>query len=238
MSSNGKRESSPGSRPSTQLLFDDDGQHYWLSDPWRAWAHAFTGHWVDPCEYPHSLMGLDGYLRANGVTDFSAVELTTPRYPLRFQECTPEAPVDPISGMPVALMSRAFWPRQLCPMLIIQDCRTAAEEPIDIAHGYRPTRYNTACKSTGADHPEGCAVDFDVRSLRAWRACMVRLQELYMAGLWLSIGFCSDGHRPDGGRRFHVGVYGPRTVAKRAGPCESQRDWDYCKRTTLRGWRR
>jgi hypothetical protein len=66
---------------------------------------------------------------------------------------------------------------------------------------------------------------------------MGRLQELYRAGAWLSVGFCSDGQRDDGGRRFHIGVLGPATVAKQAGPRDSQRDWDYNKGTTLRAWK-
>jgi hypothetical protein len=172
------------------------------------------------CGYDMSLDGLRMYLEDHGIENFSAREIATPARPDLWLELYPDTKTDPNTGELIALPSQGYWSRWMAPLTIIQELRDLVSEPILIRHVWRPSEYNRAVGgSSGSDHLQCCAIDFDVMSGRALEICRLRLGELYASNrLGLSVGWHSSGD----GRRFHLGVLALRTIQ-----LGRQRNWDY-----------
>lgn len=192
----------------------------WTRDGCRhtAWLRA-QGLDVDPYAFDPTKRGAESYARAHGAMHFSGAEICTPRDSALWLRLYPQSACDAITRIPVALPARCYWPRWIAPLVLAQELRELIDEPIHLAHGWRPPEYNRAVRGEpGSDHLSACAWDLDVESARAAELCRKRLAELYVGGrLGLSIGWHSGPRK-----RFHVGVLAPATVAR-----GRQRDWDY-----------
>lgn len=153
-----------------------------------------TGVAVDPYRYPCDLSGLSGYLKTNGVRNFSAVELCTPWREELARELYPKT-----AG--VVLPARWVWPRGALVAVLLQRIRDYINEPIEVLYWARPPKLNSAVKGAPkSDHLEGTGMDVKFRSARGITTAIGHiLDPIYRTGLLqLSLGV--------GRRRMHIGA--------------------------------
>ena len=179
------------------------------SDVFTRAIATLRGKPVNPGAFPHSVDGFAGYLRAVGVRDVSAADLTTPNHP----------GVAARLGYTAFLPDRQWWPRGAALALIAQKIRDITGERVHVRNWWRPQSYNLDPVVGGAangDHPTANAIDLDFLTRGARVRAETWLRSLDRAHAWLgmSLGL--------GDRTAHVGI----------GGAKGRREWHYA------GWRR
>lgn len=197
-------------RDAEDLLLTEDKSYDFRSDRHFAATVLLSGKAVDPHDFPCSVDGLTGYLRALGCPHFSGPEIADP--PKRWAELARRVLRERGGSL---LLARWAWPRTgsiVCPL---ERCRVLIREPIDVAWHWRPAELNASVGgAAGSDHVEATAIDVDFRSARGMSVSLARvLEPMYRSGLLrLSMGI--------GRRRLHLGVLSSR----------GQRRWSYASR--------
>lgn len=164
----------------------------------------FGGHLPDVSRYAATVAGFSEYLKAAGVREVSAADLTTPHHPdiaarLGFQNFLPP---------------KEWWPRGAALALLAQRLSEAAGDRITVRNWWRPAAYNQDPRVGGAhngDHPTATALDLDYSSTAARAKAERKLRSLEAQAPWLGL---SLGLGP---QTTHVGIGSPR----------GHREWHY-----------
>jgi hypothetical protein len=174
-------------------------------------ANAFTqaisylrGTPCDAARYSKTIDGFEDYLRACGVQEYAARDLTRPNHP----------EIAARLGYSYFLPPQAWWERGAALALVAQSIQRHLQEPVAVRNWWRPADYNRQPGVDGAangDHPDAYAFDLDYQSAKSRAKAEQWLRDLDRRAPWLHL---SLGLGP---LTTHIGIGSPK----------GHREWHY-----------
>jgi hypothetical protein len=172
--------------------------------PFRSAITFLNGSPANPAAYPATVDGFTAYLRACGVQDYAAQDLTRPNHPDIARRL----------GYTYFVPPQNWWDRGAALALLAQGIHRTASVPVVIRNWWRPEDYNRQPGVDGArasDHISATALDLDYASPADRAKAESFLRELNARAPWMKM---SMGLGPV---TTHIGLLSPR----------GSREWHY-----------
>src|SRR4051812_12379771 len=174
------------------------------NDPFESAISFLKGAAANPTAYPASVDGFTAYLRACGVQDYSAEDLTRPNHPDIARRL----------GYTNFIPPQNWWNRGAALALLAQGIHRAVDAPVAIRNWWRPEDYNRQPGVDGArasDHISATALDLDYATPQVRAKAEQFLRTLSSRAPWMRMSF---GLGPV---TTHIGLLSPR----------GSREWHY-----------